>query len=215
MPGGRFSATEVHWRPKAYWPAHTEVTVHDNLLGVQVSPGVWGLRNRDVHFTIGDSHVSTVDVAKQSMTVTSNGAVVGTYPVSTGRAAYPTKGGVHVVLSKVPSIVMDSRTVGIPKSSPDFYLETVLWDVRISDGGAFVHYAPWSVGAQGHRPVSHGCVNVNLATAKTFYALSVPGDIVNVINDPVPPNRDDPGMADWNYSWDRYAADSGNASAAP
>jgi lipoprotein-anchoring transpeptidase ErfK/SrfK len=199
-----FSATEVHWRPKAYWPAHTKVTLHDDLLGVQVAPGVWGLRSRDVHFSIGDAHVSTVDVATQTMTVRSNGTVVATYPVSTGRAAYPTKGGVHIVLNKAPSVVMDSRTVGIPKTSPDFYYETVLWDVRISDGGAFVHYAPWSVGSQGHRPVSHGCVNVNLAPAIAFYRLSVPGDVVNVVNSAVPPNRYDAGMADWSYTWSQW-----------
>ena len=151
-----------------------------------------------MQFAIGDAHVTTVDVAAQTMTVRNNGAVVGTYPVSTGRAAYPTKGGVHVVLNKVPSIIMDSRTVGIPKSSPDFYYESVLWDVRISDGGAFVHYAPWSLRAQGHQPVSHGCVNANLSTAIAFFNLSVPGDVVDIINDTTPPNRSDPGMADWN-----------------
>ncbi|BEP13581.1 L,D-transpeptidase LdtMt2 [Acidothermaceae bacterium B102] len=201
-----FSPTEVHWRPKEYWPAHTKVSVHLDLLGVQVAAGVWGLRNRDVHFTIGDAHVTTVDVATQTMTVTSNGAVLARYPVSTGRAKYPTKGGVHVVLAKVPSIVMDSRTVGIPKSSPDFYYETVLWDVRISDGGAFVHYAPWSVAAQGRRPVSHGCVNVNLSPAISFYNLSIPGDIVDVVNATVGPNRNDPGMADWNDTWQEWKA---------
>ncbi len=199
-----FSPTEAHWRPQAFWQAHTHVTVHDDLLGVQVAPGVWGLRNRDVHFTIGDAHVTTVDVATQTMTVARNGAVVARYPVSTGRAAYPTKGGVHVVLSKVPSIVMDSRTVGIPKSSPDFYYETVLWDVRISNAGAFLHYAPWSVAAQGHRPVSHGCVNLNLSPAISFYRQSLPGDIVNVINAAVAPDRNDPGMADWNYTWTQW-----------
>ena len=199
-----FSPTEVHWRPQAFWPAHTKVSVHDDLLGVQVAPGVWGLRNRDVQFTVGDAHVTTVDVATQTMTVTSNGAMIARYPVSTGRAKYPTKGGVHVVLSKVPSIVMDSRTVGIPKSSPDFYYETVLWDVRISDGGAFVHYAPWSVASQGRQPVSHGCVNVNLSPAISFYDLSVPGDVVNVVNATAEPNRNDPGMADWNYTWQEW-----------
>lgn len=193
-----FSATEVHWRPKEYWPAHTKVTLHDDLLGVQVAPGVWGLRSRDLHFSIGDAHVTTVDIATQTMTVRSNGTVLATYPVSTGRAAYPTKGGVHIVLNKAPSVVMDSRTVGIPKTSPDFYYEKVLWDVRISDGGAFVHYAPWSVRSQGRRPVSHGCVNVNLAPAIAFYQLSVPGDVVDVVNATAPPNRNDPGMADWN-----------------
>jgi hypothetical protein len=40
---------------------------------------------------------------------------------------------------------MDSATVGIPKGDPDYYYETVYWDTRISNGGMFVHAAPWSL----------------------------------------------------------------------
>ena len=37
-----FSPTEAHWRPKVYWPAHTRVTLHEDLLGVQLAPGSGG-----------------------------------------------------------------------------------------------------------------------------------------------------------------------------
>ena len=41
--------------------------------------------------------------------------------------------------------------------------------VRIDNSGAFVHSAPWSVGDQGKRNVSHGCVNLSPANAQWFY----------------------------------------------
>ena len=70
--------------------------------------------------------MSTVDVNAHTMTVTDNGKVVKTIPVSTGRDKYPTKGGIHVVSEKTPKTIMDSATVGIPRNSPDGYYETVL-----------------------------------------------------------------------------------------
>ena len=125
--------------------------------------------------------MSTVDANAHTMTVTDNGAVVKTIPVSTGRDKYPTKSGVHVVSDKAPKVIMDSATVGIPRNSPDGYYETVFWDVRISNSGEFVHAAPWSVGDQGHVNVSHGCVNVSTADAEWFYNYSQVGDVVTVV----------------------------------
>ena len=51
--------------------------------------------------------------------------------------------------TRTPSVIMDSATVGIPKGNPDYYYETVAWDVRISWSGEYVHAAPWSMSAQG------------------------------------------------------------------
>jgi hypothetical protein len=140
------------------------------------------------------------------MVVRSNGKVIRTIPVSTGRSQYPTKGGVHIALAKAPSVIMDSATVGIPKGSPGYYYETVYWDVRISDGGAFVHAAPWSVAEQGLSNVSHGCVNISTANATWFYYFSQRGDIVDVYNSSAAPDLTDPGMADWNLSWKAWVA---------
>ena len=217
-----FDSTHVHYRPKYYWPAGTKVSLREDLEAVQLSPGDWGSNHDDVNFTIGDAHVSTVNVASQHMTVTVNGRTLADYPVSTGRDPWPTRGGVHVVLEKFDSKVMDSATVGIPEflpgpngtktKNPLYYKETELWATRISNGGAFVHYQPGTLKLQGLRPASHGCVNTNLTSAKQFYTLSIPGDVVNVINAKVPPNRDDPGMIDWNYTWTTWLAGSATQS---
>jgi lipoprotein-anchoring transpeptidase ErfK/SrfK len=202
-----YSDTEVHYRPQQYWPAGEQVTLTAAMNGVDAGKGVWGESDHVVHFQVGDSHITTVDAKTDMMTVTDNGTVVKTAPVSLGRDKYPTTSGIHVVLSKSPTVVMDSATVGIPKTSPDYYYETVLWDVRISWSGEFVHSAPWSVADQGHDNVSHGCVNASPAVAQWFYDFSRRGDIVSILNTPRPLVSGN-GWTDWNMSWSDWLAGS-------
>ena len=206
-----FSDTEVHYRPQVYWPAHTQIVLHRNLDGIEVSPGVWGVEDKDVAFSVGDKHVSTVDAGTpgQHMTVRVNDQVVDSYAVSTGRPTLPTLGGVHIVLEKWASIEMNSETLKPPiykllpngKKNPLAYDEKELWATRISNAGAFVHFNPLTLKVQGTAAASHGCINTNLAHAQEFYNLSLPGDIVIVNNSPAPPDVADPGMQDWNYTW--------------
>jgi len=202
-----YGNTEAHYRPVEYWPAHDQITVQANLKGVDAGKGVWGMENRTLNFSTGDAQVSEVDAKTHTMTVTVNGDVVRTMLVSTGRDQYPTTSGVHVVLEKTPSVIMDSATVGIPKGNPDYYYETVLWDVRISWSGEFVHAAPWSTSAQGHQNVSHGCVNANPVDAKWFYDMSRRGDIVMVTGTPRPLISGN-GWTDWNLDWPKWLAGS-------
>jgi lipoprotein-anchoring transpeptidase ErfK/SrfK len=126
--------------------------------------------------------------------------------MSAGRDAYPTKNGVHIALEKFQVVTMDSQTVGIPRNSADGYYEKVYWDVRISNGGAFVHAAPWSVGEQGSRNVSHGCVNISTSDAQWFFSFTQRGDVVDVVHSPAPPVLSDPGTADWNLTWAAWLA---------
>lgn len=202
-----FGNKEVHYRPENYWPAGERVTVLANLANVDAGNDIWGTSNHSINFTVGDAHVSTVDLNSHEMTVTDNGKVVQTFPISGGRPQYPSMNGVHVVLGKQQDVLMDSQTVGIPRNSPDGYYEHVYWDVAITTGGEYVHAAPWSVGAQGSTNVSHGCINVGPDNAIWFYNFSQTGDIVQVVGSPRPPT-DDPGTADWNMSWDQWVAGS-------
>ena len=199
-----FGPKEVHYRPKDYWPSGEELSVVAKLTNVEAGNNVWGETDRSVHFKIGDAHVSTVDTDAHAMTVTSNGAVVRTLPVSAGRDKYPTMSGIHVTLDKSYHVVMDSSTVGIPVNSPDGYKEDVYWNVAITDGGEYVHAAPWSVGAQGNRNVSHGCVNLSPSDATWFYNFSLSGDIVNIVGSSRGPSSSDPGTMDWNMPWDQW-----------
>jgi lipoprotein-anchoring transpeptidase ErfK/SrfK len=201
------SDTEVHWRPADYWPAHTEVWFDGNLEGVDGGNGLIGNVHRTAHFHIGDSHVSIANAASHTMTVTSNGAVVKTFPISAGRDKYPTMSGKHLVLGKAADVIMDSATNGIPRNSPDGYYEHVAWDTQISSTGEYVHAAPWSVGDQGSSNVSHGCINISTANAEWFYGFSQRGDVVDVTGTSRPPN-DDIAMVDWKLPYDQWQAGS-------
>ncbi len=198
---------EIHYRPENYWPTGEKVTLHANLNGVNAGNGVWGVEDHTVDFSVGDSHITTVNALTHEMTVQVNGKTVKTAPVSLGSNKYPTTSGIHVVLNKTPSIVMNSATVGIPKGNPDYYDETVQWDVRITWSGEFVHSAPWSVSSQGRVNVSHGCVNASPTVAQWFFNLSMRGDIVSITGTPrslVSQN----GWTDWNMSWAQWVAGS-------
>jgi lipoprotein-anchoring transpeptidase ErfK/SrfK len=209
------SDEDVHWRPPTYWKSGTKVTIASDLQGVTLGHGVWGAVGRHrTSFTIGASHISEVDQATHEMKVFDNGNLIRTFPISTGREQYPTMDGVHIAIEKSAVVQMDSATVGIPKGSPGYYNETVYWDVRISDGGEFVHAAPWSVGEQGHINVSHGCVNLSTANADWFYHWALVGDVVDVYGGVRPPETGDPGTADWNMSWKKWLAGDADPTAA-
>ena len=94
--------------------------------------------------------------------------------------------------------------MGIPTASPDGYYEKLPYSMRISYGGAFVHANPATVKYQGRLNVSHGCINLSLADAKWFYEVSHRGDVVDIVHAAVGPVLYDPGMADWNYSWEAW-----------
>lgn len=198
-------SSELHYRGPTYWKSGTTISLSANLRRLQLSDGTWGSGTRRTTFRIGDALISTVDVTKHVMTIRRNGKVLRVAKVSTGRDKYPTKGGVHIVLEKTKLKIMDSATVGIPRNSPDGYYEKVPFSVRISNGGAFVHAASWSVRSQGVRNVSHGCVNMSPADAQWFFGLAKRGDVVNVVNSPVKPVLWDAGMSDWNMSFAAWA----------
>lgn len=199
-----FSPTELHLRPENYWPVGEQIYVVENLSGWNATGGVWGTGLVTVRFGVGASHIATANLQTDEMTVTDNGNVVATYPISGGRTEYPTMDGVHIVLDKEPQVQMISSTVGIPVNSPNGYDETVYWDVHISDSGEYVHAAPWSVADQGVTNVSHGCINVSTANAQSFYNFSQIGDVVDVVGGPRPPAPGDHGVMDWSTPWSDF-----------
>jgi len=196
-----FSAKEIHFRPKTYWPAGAHVAVTFHLAGVDAGGGVWGDHDRSYAFDITPhALVSTVDVTAHTMTVRQDGAVLRVIPVTTGKDGYLTRGGTKVIISKERTRLMDSRTVDIPPDSPDAYHLLVEYALRLTWSGEFVHAAPWSVSHQGHENVSHGCTGMSDANAQWFYGISHIGDVVRYLHstrDLEPGN----GYTDWNLSW--------------
>ena len=170
---GRFywiSDTQVRWRPIDFWPAGTVVNI--DASGAKSS------------FRTGDSLVATVDDKTHQMIIVRNGKIEKTFPVSMGKpdGKHETKNGTYYVLEKFADIVMDSATYGVPNNSPEGYKLKVQDAVRIDNSGAFVHSAPWSVGSQGKRNVSHGCINLSPANAQWFYDNFGSGDPVVIKN---------------------------------
>jgi lipoprotein-anchoring transpeptidase ErfK/SrfK len=174
--------SEVRWRPTDFWPAHAVVNI--DAAGTKSS------------FNIGDSLVATADDATHQMTVVRNGAVIKTIPIAMGKKGDETPNGTYYVIEKFPMIVMDSSTYGVPVDAPGGYKLNVYDATRISNTGIFVHAAPWSVGDQGKRDVSHGCINVSPDNAKWFIDNFNRGDPIVVKNSVGIYNQSD-GYDDW------------------
>ncbi len=199
-----FGNEELHLRPQVYWPTGEQVSVTANLNQYDAGNGMWATSNASTSFTVGPAHISTANITTDVMTVTSNGMVVATYPISAGRSIYPTMNGIHIDLYRQQEVHMVSSTVGIPVNSPNGYDENVFWTVNISDGGEFVHAAPWSMASQGHANVSHGCINISTANAMSFFNFSRIGDVIAVTGSPRPPSLSDHGTMDWNEPWANF-----------
>ncbi len=170
---GRFywvTDTQLRWRPQDFWPANTVVNI--DAAGTKSS------------FRTGDYLVATIDDKAHTMEIRRNGVVEKTFPVSMGRpdGKHETKNGTYYVLEKFPDIVMDSSTYGVPVNSAEGYKLKVQDAVRIDNSGVFVHSAPWSVGSQGSRNVSHGCINLGPDNAQWFYDNFGSGDPVVIKN---------------------------------
>ncbi|MDT5210119.1 MAG: hypothetical protein QOF67_2534 [Mycobacterium sp.] len=176
------NASQVRWRPFDFWPAHTVVNID--------------AAGTDSTFSTGDALVATADDVTHMMTITRNGDVEQTFPISMGKPGHDTPDGTYYVQAKSPDVVMDSATYGVPETSPDGYRVHVQFAVRFDNSGNYVHSAPWSVADQGERDVSHGCINVSPTDAKWFYDNFGDGDPIVVTNSVAAYAQDD-GTQDW------------------
>lgn len=157
----------VEWKPNGYWPAHSHVGVHVHAL----STG----------FETGDEVVGTASISAHTFTVTQNGEVLRRMPASLGKPSRPTPIGDFSALSKERTVVMDSRTIGIPLESSEGYKITAQYAVRVTWSGVYVHSAPWSVDSQGYANVSHGCINLSPDNAAWYFDTVHIGDPINVV----------------------------------
>lgn len=202
------SDTEVHWRPKSYWKPGTDVDVDVDINSVPAGAGIFGQESRHVDFHVGDAHVYKVNARSDQMQVFSNGRLLRTIPITTGKPGFTTRSGTKVIIEKFASKRMDSETIGIGKNSPDYYnLDNVQWAMRLTYSGEFLHAAPWSVGSQGHENVSHGCTGMSTANAAWLYAMSRRGDVVEYTGTDRPMTLTN-GYGDWNESFQDYEAGS-------
>ena len=199
------SDTEVHWRPRTYWKAGTDVHVDLDVNGVDAGGGIYGQHDREIDFSVGDAHVYRVDARTHQMRVFSNGKLLRTIPITTGKPGFETRNGTKVIIEKFDVKLMNSETVGISAGSSEAYdIDDVQWAMRLTYSGEFIHAAPWSVGSQGYANVSHGCTGMSTENAGWLYAMSRRGDVVETVGT----NGDDMtltnGYGDWNESFAEY-----------
>ncbi|MEU6533183.1 Ig-like domain-containing protein [Streptomyces sp. NPDC046928] len=193
--------TELHYRPKDYWPAGATVRARSNLEGIRVGDRLRGGRSKPLTLDIGDRVIAVTDAAAHVMTVHRNGEVIREIPVTTGKPGYDTRNGVKVVLAKEGTVRMTSASIG----SSDFYDLIVHHSVRLTNSGEYVHAAPWSTGSQGYANVSHGCTGMSNDNAAWFYDTIKEGDVVEVVNsggEMMAPFGN--GYGDWNLSWRKW-----------
>jgi lipoprotein-anchoring transpeptidase ErfK/SrfK len=202
------SDTEAHYRPAQYWTPGTTITLAADLFGVALGNRAFGQANRLDTVHIHDSWIARADGNREQMTIYHNGQLTKTMPISLGSPTHPSHNGPHVISSKAPSVIMDSCSYGVCQGDPGYYRETVYLDERISSDGEFVHSAPWSVGQQGDRNVSHGCVNLSPANAAWFYQHFSIGDVVEISHSGGPPLPVWDTYGDWELSWPQWQAHS-------
>jgi lipoprotein-anchoring transpeptidase ErfK/SrfK len=156
----------LQWKPVGFWPSHSHIRMMSGGFATDI--------------TTGPAVVGVASISQHIFTVSIDGQVARQMPASMGKPSRPTPIGDFIVLDRNRSVVMDSRTIGIPLNSPEGYLITAYYAERITNGGVYVHSAPWSVDSQGHANVSHGCINLSPDNAAWYYDTVHVGDPVSV-----------------------------------
>jgi lipoprotein-anchoring transpeptidase ErfK/SrfK len=203
-----FNDREVHYRPKEYWPANTDVTIKILVNSLPAGNGIYGQQDQIVHFTIGQKVVAYVDVNTYTLTLKEDDKVVKTIPVSTGDSKHRTREGTKVIMEKLRKVDMDAATTGVDSDDDDYYdLEDVEYAMRLTNSGEFLHAAPWSVRSQGYANVSHGCTGMSTANAEYLFGQMKQGDPVEYSGSPRKLEQGN-GWTDWTLSWDDWVAKS-------
>jgi lipoprotein-anchoring transpeptidase ErfK/SrfK len=203
-----FSDREVHYRPKEYWPANTDVKLKILVNSLPAGNGIYGQQDQIVDFKIGQKVVAYVDVNTYTLTLKENDQVVKTIPVSTGDSKHRTRQGTKVIMEKLRKVDMDAATTGVDSDDDDYYdLEDVEYAMRLTNSGEFLHAAPWSVGSQGRANVSHGCTGMSTTNAQYLFGQMKQGDPVEYTGSPRKLEQGN-GWTDWTISWDDWVAKS-------
>jgi len=194
------SPTEVRYRPKTYWKANTRISYKIQTGGLPMGDGYYGRNDLTVDIKTGPALLMTVDNKTKTMTVTRDGKVIKTIPVSLGKKSTPSSSGTMVIIEKKAKTVFDTRDEPDPANR---YVVDIEYAQRLTWGGEYIHAAPWSVGDQGRRNVSHGCVNMSTENARWLFDQTRVGDPV-VVRGTERKLQHGNGWTDWNLSWDEY-----------
>jgi lipoprotein-anchoring transpeptidase ErfK/SrfK len=200
-----FSGTSVAYRPKEYWQAGSKINVRMAVGGLDMGDGYYGKSDITLEdLTIGSAVILVADNRTKQLTVTRDGTVLRKIPISLGKPSTPSSSGTTVIIEKFVHTIFDTFAELGPKLG---YRTPIDYAQRLTWGGEYIHAAPWSIDAQGHRNVSHGCVNMSDANAKWLFELTSVGDPV-VTQGTERKLQDGNGWTHWNMTWDEYVAGS-------
>jgi lipoprotein-anchoring transpeptidase ErfK/SrfK len=183
----------LDFRPRDYWPAGTTVSFTGHLNGVQGAPGMYDTHTLTQTFNIGAALVAVGNTRTHRTQIYYNGRLRYNWPISSGRPGDATPDGSYLTIEKGNPVRM---------TGPGYSL-LVPWSVRFTFSGDYYHDAYWSVNQQGFQNVSHGCVNLSPANAKTYYKLAIPGDPITIVGSPKAGKWDN-GWTEWFLSWRQY-----------
>ncbi|MFG3145826.1 Ig-like domain-containing protein [Streptomyces sp. NPDC048243] len=212
--GHWFGNTRLDFRPREYWAAGTKITLSLRLKDVEGADGVYGVQSKDVTFRIGRRQVSTVDLAKDTMTVERDGTAVASYPVTGGDTEHTTWSGIMVISERLRQTRMESSTVGL---GDEYDIADVPHAQRLTTSGTFIHGNYWAASsAFGSGNTSHGCIGLRDAKGGAdrsvpghrFYDSSMLGDVVVVVNSGERTVEASNGLNGWNLSWADWKAGS-------
>jgi lipoprotein-anchoring transpeptidase ErfK/SrfK len=196
-----FSGTSVAYRPKVYWKPGTKIQVRMAVGGLDMGDGYYGKNDISLEdVTIGPAVVLVADNKTKQLTVSKDGKVLRKIPISLGKPSTPSSSGTTVIIEKFVHTIFDT----FEELGPELgYRTPIDYAQRLTWGGEYIHAAPWSVAQQGHRNVSHGCINMSDANAKWLFGLTSVGDPV-VTKGTERKLKNGNGWTHWNMSWDEY-----------
>ncbi|GAA1603557.1 L,D-transpeptidase [Actinoplanes couchii] len=193
------SGTQAYYRAENYWQTGTQMTVRIAVGGLPTGKGIYGDRDRSAKVKIGRKLEMKVDNKTKKMTVLEDGAVIKTMPVSLGKSSTPSSSGHMVVMEKKAATVFDTTDT----DGANGYRTNIQYAQRLTWSGQYIHSAPWSVGDQGRRNVSHGCVNVAPSNARWIFEKTLIGDpvVVKGTGDKLSYGN---GWTPWDVSWEKF-----------
>jgi lipoprotein-anchoring transpeptidase ErfK/SrfK len=193
------SGTQAYYRAPHFWKPGTMLTVRLAVGGLPTGGGRYGTRDRAATAKIGRSLVMTVENSTKKMTVVQDGRTIRTMPVSLGKRGTPSSSGTMVVMEKKVETVFDTTDT----DGDEGYVTDIEFAQRLTWSGQYIHSAPWSVGAQGRRNVSHGCVNLSPRNARWLFDKTLVGDPVTVrgTEDKLAYGN---GWTPWDLSWTEF-----------
>jgi lipoprotein-anchoring transpeptidase ErfK/SrfK len=193
------SGTQAYYRAPEYWKPGTTLTVRLGVGGLPTGGGRYGSQDRAATAKIGRSFIMKVDNKTKKMSVVQDGKTVKTMLVSLGKKGTPSSSGTMVVMEKKTSTTFDTTDT----DGAAGYVTKIEYAQRITWSGQYIHSAPWSVGSQGRRNVSHGCVNVSPSNARWLFDKTLVGDPITVsgTGDKLAYGN---GWTAWDVSWTEF-----------